>query len=116
MKYNSILDLIGNTPLVKLNKIEKHYSIIGIGTIINNYPLYADAINEHGLAFAALNFPNNAYYYNEDIDKINLAPFELCIYLLCKYKSIKDVNNEDILNIKLKDGLITTKVIDIKEK
>lgn len=27
MKYNSILDLIGNTPLVKLNKIEKHFNL-----------------------------------------------------------------------------------------
>ena len=25
MKYNSIIELIGNTPLVKLNKIEKYF-------------------------------------------------------------------------------------------
>ena len=31
-------------------------------------------------------------------------------------KSVKEINNEDILDIKFKDGLITTKVIEIKEK
>ena len=41
----------------------QHASIIGIATVVDNYPLYYDAINEYGLCIAALNFPGNAEYF-----------------------------------------------------
>ena len=36
--------------------IKKHYAIIGMAYVVENYPLYYDAINEKGLAIAGLNF------------------------------------------------------------
>ena len=71
--------------------ITTHYAILGIGTVINNYPLLADAINEKGLGFVALNFPGNAEYYAVDNDKINIAPFEFGLFVLCKCSNIDDV-------------------------
>lgn len=75
----------------KEKTLEKHYSILGIGTVVNDYPLFADAINEYGLGFAGLNFVNNAYYYKVDKNKENYAPYELPLILLSTCKSIKDV-------------------------
>ena len=58
------------------------YAMIGMATVVDNYPLYADATNEKGLSIAALNFPNNAAYYNEVAEgKINITPFELIPWL-----------------------------------
>ena len=39
-----------------------HYGMIGMATIVENYPLYAEAANEKGLCMAGLNFPGNASY------------------------------------------------------
>lgn len=80
----------------KLNfKIEKplssHYAFIGIGCIIDNYPLFAEASNEKGLSIAALNFQDNAFYHNIDIYKRNLAPYELFTYLLAKFSTVDEV-------------------------
>ena len=44
--------------------IHHHNAIIGVGQVINNYPLYYDAMNEYGVAIAGLNFPNNCKYFN----------------------------------------------------
>ena len=49
--------------------LKNHYSIIGMAHICNNYPLYYDAINEHGLAIAGLNFTRNAVY-NDEVNEI----------------------------------------------
>ena len=48
-----------NFPLVFRTEknMDSHYAIIGMATVTENYPLYYDAVNEHGLAAAALNFP-----------------------------------------------------------
>ena len=42
--------------------LPQHYALIGMATVVNNYPLYAEAMNEKGLYMAGLNFPGNAYY------------------------------------------------------
>ena len=68
--------------------------IMGFGVINNHCPLFADAINEKGLAIAALNFPFNAKYYEYDAGKINLAPYELILYLLAKCSNILEVKLE----------------------
>lgn len=73
--------------------IESHYAIIGMGTIIDNYPLLADGANEKGLAIAALSFKDNAIYYKKEKDKINLAPYEMMLYLLATCKNIKEVKS-----------------------
>lgn len=71
--------------------IDNHYAIIGIATVVNDYPLYYDATNEHGLSVAALNFPGNAVYNSVDKSKTNISSFELIPYILGKYGSVNEV-------------------------
>ena len=67
---------------------EKHYAIIGMAHIDNDYPLYYDGMNEYGLGIAGLNFVGNAKYNYVDISKTNVAQFEFIPYILatCKKK------------------------------
>lgn len=73
----------------KTTNIHSHYAIIGTASIINNYPLYAEATNEKGLCIAGLNFPDNAQY-NKQIDpkKYNISPFELILWILSQCENI----------------------------
>jgi choloylglycine hydrolase len=92
--------------------IERHYAIYGLGIVKNNYPLYADAINEEGLAIAALNFPYNAVYNDLKNGKINLTTYELMLYLLSVCSNLKEVELRlsfiNILDMPFDDSLQTT--------
>lgn len=70
-----------------------HFALIGIATIVNNDPLYYDAVNEFGLAMAGLNFPHFAAYYPAKTDQENIAPFEMIPWILCQCKSVSDARN-----------------------
>ena len=59
----------------------QYFAMMGVATVQDNYPLYAEAINEHGLAMASLNFPGNAKYHPYDEEKVNLTPFEFIPYI-----------------------------------
>lgn len=60
-----------------------HYAMIGMASVIENYPLYAEASNEKGLCMAGLNFPENAYYSGKnEQNKFNIAAFELIPWIL----------------------------------
>ena len=89
----------------KRNNITTKYAIYGIGTIIDNYPLFADASNEMGLSFAGLNFVGNAFYNNPKKDKNNLTPYELPLFLLGSCKNLKEVKtilkNINLINLPL---------------
>lgn len=50
--------------------MNSHYAIIGMAYVIEDYPLYYDAINEKGLGIAGLNFVGNAVYHDEKKEKI----------------------------------------------
>lgn len=80
--------------------INTKYSIIGMATVSDDYPLYAEASNEKGLSIAGLYFPNNAYYFDNDDNKLSLAPYELIPYFLGMYSSIKEIK-ELILNLNI---------------
>ncbi len=67
------------------------YALIGIATVIDNYPLYYEAANEKGLVMAGLNFPDNACYLTPENDSVNITPFELIPWLLGQAKTLKDV-------------------------
>ena len=84
----------------KLKSIKNHYAMIGMAYVSDNYPLYYDAINEYGLGMAGLNFPNNAYYFEEQKDKNNVAPFEFIPYILSQCKTVKEAK-EILQNINL---------------
>lgn len=66
-------------------------ALIGIGTVVDGYPLYAEAMNESGLCIAGLNYFPNAYYFpNTTKDNTNLAPYELILYLLGNAKTVSE--------------------------
>ena len=67
---------------------DMQYAMIGIGTVIDGYPLYYEAVNEKGLCMAGLNFPENAIYHPIVSDKINIASFELIPWVLAQCENI----------------------------
>lgn len=69
---------------------DTHYSIIGIATVENNYPLYYDAVNEKGLCAAGLAFWQSAKYNKICPDRENVASFELIPYILCNCASVSE--------------------------
>lgn len=93
-----------NLPIVFKTKetMQVHYSIIGMGIAANHYPLYFDATNEFGLSMAGLNFPNNAYYFE---NKPGIAPYEVIPWLLGQCKTVEDglelLKDQYIINIPL---------------
>lgn len=68
--------------------IKSHYAIIGMATVVNNYPLYYEATNEFGLSMAGLNFPGNAHYFPLEEGKDNIAPFEFIPWILSQCKDL----------------------------
>ena len=65
-------------------EISSHHAIIGLGCVMDGYPLYYDAVNERGLAIAGLNFVGSARYYPVRKGFDNIAQFELIPWLLCQ--------------------------------
>ena len=89
--------------------IDKHFAIIGMAFIVDNYPLYYDAMNEKGLCMAGLNFPDNAYYFEKQEGKDNVAPFEFIPWILTQCETISEVkkllSNINIANINFSEQL-----------
>lgn len=81
--------------------INTKHSIIGMATVIENYPLYAEATNEKGLSMSGLYFPGNAHFFDEDNSKLNLAPYELIPYFLGLYSTVSEIRDiiSNLLNI-----------------
>lgn len=73
-----------------VNDIENHYGIIGMATVIDNYPLYYDAVNEKGLAVAGLRFPDYSIYYDDQKGKNNIASFEFIPYILSQCSNVNE--------------------------
>ena len=70
--------------------IFSHYAIIGMATVVDNYPLYYDAANEYGLGMAGLNFPDNAYFGEEKDGKDNISPFEFIPWILSQCRNVEE--------------------------
>ena len=49
----------------RAGRMKRHYAMIGMAYVVEDYPLYYDATNEKGLSMAGLNFPENAHYNME---------------------------------------------------
>ena len=81
-----------NHPLLfrKKESLNTHYAMIGIAYVHNGYPLYYDATNEMGLSMAGLNFPRNADYKPEMLEKDNITPFEFIPWILGQCSTVKD--------------------------
>ena len=80
-------------PMRTLPALEHHYAMIGIATVVEEYPLYFEATNETGLSMAGLNFPDNADYKAYDESKENVTPFEFIPYVLGKCKDVAQAKN-----------------------
>ncbi|MGM9881903.1 MAG: choloylglycine hydrolase [Bacilli bacterium] len=89
--------------------IDNHYAIIGMAHVLDNYPLYYDAINEKGLAVAGLNFVHNSCYHERVSGKDNIAQFEFIPWILSKCSTVKEardlISKINILNISFNDKL-----------
>ena len=71
--------------------MSNHYAIIGMAYVVNDYPLYYDAINEKGVGMAGLNFPDNAEYKAITNGKDNISSFELIPWVLGRCKNLQEV-------------------------
>lgn len=74
-----------------LDSNDNHYAIIGVAHVINDYPLFYDAMNEKGLCIAGLNFVGNTVYNNYIENKTNITSFEIIPYILINCQNIKEV-------------------------
>ena len=67
-----------------------HASIKGMAHVHGEVPLFYDAVNEHGLAMAALNFPHSALYQQRREGMHNCASFELIGWILGQCKTLAE--------------------------
>ncbi len=70
--------------------LKEHYAMIGMAHVAQGVPLYYDAVNEHGLAMAGLNFVGNACYQQPEAGRNNVAQFEVIPWLLCSCRTVKE--------------------------
>ena len=90
-------------------KFINRYSIIGMATVSDKYPLYYDAMNEKGLSIAGLNFPGNAVYNDKKEGLDNIAPFEFIPWILSQCKDTNEAKglllNVNLVNRNFSDDL-----------
>lgn len=70
-----------------LPEMKTHHAMIGMAFVAEGYPLYYDAMNEHGVFAAGLNFPENAVYMPKSDVLDNAAPFEFIPWVLGRCSS-----------------------------
>ena len=92
--------------------LNSHYSIIGMAHVAGGYPLFYDAVNEHGLGMAGLNFVGNAYYPEPAPGTNNIAQFELIPYVLGKCRNVREaralIETLRVVNTPFSDKLPTS--------
>ena len=86
-----------------------HYGMIGMASVAENYPLYAEAVNEKGLCMAGLNFPGNACYKEEKEGAVNVAPYEIIPWLLGGCSTVKEAR-EMLANVNIIELPFTEKL------
>ena len=93
----------------KKEMLTNHFAMIGMARVEQGYPLYFDATNEKGLSVAALNFPENAVYYDMCLQKSNITPFELIPWILGRADSVTMakalIDSVNIVNIPFDENL-----------
>jgi choloylglycine hydrolase len=78
---------------LKVNDMNSHYAMIGVASVVDDYPLYFDGTNEEGLSMAGLNFPGNAEYKPEAEGKDNVAPYEFIPWILGQCATVEEAKN-----------------------
>ena len=84
----------------KAATLETHHAMIGMATVIDDYPLYYEATNEKGLSMAGLNFPGIAAYLPEQPGMDNITPFELIPWILGQCSDV-DEARQHLANLNL---------------
>lgn len=64
--------------------LARHAAMIGVARVVSGRALFYDAMNEHGLAMAALSFPGLAHYLPETGRGKDIASFELIDWVLAR--------------------------------
>ena len=67
-----------------------HHAILGTAHVCCGQPLYYDAMNEQGLAVAALHFPDCGCYHPPVSGKRALCSFEVIPYLLARCSCVQE--------------------------
>lgn len=113
--HTSVVIMPRNYPIAfrRFRVLRRHNAVIGMATIVDGYPLYAEAANEKGLCMAALNFPDNAAYPDEDDPRrTNVSPFELIHWVLGQCGSVEDarrlLDSTHLVNIPFSGSLPLT--------
>ena len=75
-------------PFRQVRDLDCHHAILGMAHVTDGYPLYYDAMNEHGLCMAGLNFEGFARYGGKARDRV--ASFELIPWLLGQCASVAE--------------------------
>lgn len=70
--------------------LERHYAMIGVAHVEQDYPLYYEAVNEKGLGMAGLNFVGNARYRREEAGRDNVATFEFIPWILGQCATVEE--------------------------
>ncbi len=94
--YNETVTITPRSfPLPFRHELEQknHYAITGMAYVCEGYPLYYDAVNEHGLCAAGLNFTGNAKYGKFRFGMNNIAPFEFIPWVLCQCKTVVEARH-----------------------
>lgn len=92
-EFGEIVTTPRNYPITWKHQptMPSHYAMIGTALVSDQYPLYADAINEAGLAMAGLNFPDYAHYLKKITKKkYNIAPYELILWVLSQCATVEE--------------------------
>ncbi len=71
-------------------EVMRHPAIIGMAYVHERNPLYFDAMNERGLAMAALNFPKSAVYGEVAAGRMNVASYEIIPWVLSRASSVRE--------------------------
>ena len=77
-------------PIRHADDLDSHYALIGMAFVVDDYPLYYDAINEKGVGMAGLNFPTNAVYKELESENDNITPFEFIPWILGQAASLDE--------------------------
>lgn len=83
--------------------IATKYACLGVGIVVDGFPLYFDLGNEKGLACAGLNFPGFAKYEDKDVEgKTNIPSYAFPFYIATQFASVDEAEEA------LKDIAITS--------
>lgn len=66
------------------------YAMAGTATVVDDYPLYYDGINERGLAMAGLHFPRSCVYPPPRDGAVNVGAYALIPTLLSRCPSVEE--------------------------